>query len=576
MIPRTAYIALATAATFMTPSPSMSAESRIESVVRVTASPVQYGRTDFAVVLTADWQDPFDSQDVCLDLVLTSPSGGRVVLPAFHVRGPSGRSSVWSARFAAAEAGTYRGAFVLNDGGVISESAPLAFDVAPSASKGFLRTAGQWVMRFDNGEPFRGVGENFCWESVDNDSSGFGKELNENSRFNFEYMFGKLAASGGNFTRIWMCAWGLPIEWKTIHPDTRAYDADEAHFNKSGVLATDRMVEALERSGVYGMLCLGAHVDLREDWERTNYTAANGGPGERAMDFFSNPEARRIYKDKLRFVVARWGWSTHIAAWEFFNEVDIVVEPPGIRPALPVGAIVAWHEEMSAYLASIDPYGHIRTTSVAFLDLPGLNDIPTLDLNQRHVYRATASIPTLIASHQSHGKPYMIGEFGYDWDWKNDFSKFADKMDRDFRQGLWLGMFSPTPVLPMTWWWEFFDERGMTAYYARVRAMSERMLASGGGELEKGDAAWTGGGAVCMSVRAGGALYVLVANSAESDAEGTLTFPAADVERSATLYDTGADSFTPLAPVPAGAGSVQLRVGGLDNAILILEPVPIP
>jgi len=55
----------------------------------------------------------------------------------------------------------------------------------------------------------------------------------------------------------------------------------------------------------------------------------------------------------------------------------------------------------------------------------------------------------------------------------------------DFKRGLWYGLFSPTPILPMSWWWEFFDGNGLTPYFRGVREMSDRMLEAGGGSFER-------------------------------------------------------------------------------------------
>lgn len=40
-----------------------------------------------------------------------------------------------------------------------------------------------------------------------------------------------------------------------------------------------------------------------------------------SIDFFTNERARADYKQRLRYLVARYGYSTSIFAWEFFNEV---------------------------------------------------------------------------------------------------------------------------------------------------------------------------------------------------------------------------------------------------------------
>ena len=58
-------------------------------------------------------------------------------------------------------------------------------------------------------------------------------------------------------------------------------------------------------------------------------------------------------------------------------------------------------------------------------------------------------------------------------------------MDSDFKRGMWLGLFSPTPILPMSWWWEYFDNRGTDAYFARIKTISNQMLAAGKGGFEQ-------------------------------------------------------------------------------------------
>ena len=38
-------------------------------------------------------------------------------------------------------------------------------------------------------------------------------------------------------------------------------------------------------------------------------------------DFFTDVRAKADYKNRLRYLVARYGYSTSVFAWEFFNEV---------------------------------------------------------------------------------------------------------------------------------------------------------------------------------------------------------------------------------------------------------------
>jgi len=141
-----------------------------------------------------------------------------------------------------------------------------------------------------------------------------------------------------------------------------------------------------------------------------------------------------------------------------------------------------------------------------------LNSIPDMDVNQKHIYKNTLGIPSEIDRYETtFGKPYVIGEFGYEWDWSKNFDDFADGMDIDFKRGLWLGLFSSTPVLPMSWWWEYFDHRGTDKYIARVRTIADRMMSAGGGSFApvKMDSI---AGTRVMAVKCGKKTFVYIGN----------------------------------------------------------------
>lgn len=500
----------------------------IESSYVLTESPEQWGRVDFVVMLTAEWSDPYDSSDVSLDLELRAPSGERISAPCFYERGASGASSVWRARFAPLEKGWYEGHFRLKDGTQEALSEAVSFEVTASGRRGFLRANGPWTLRFDNGDVFRGVGENVCWESRSNDDSRYFKELHENQRFNYEYMLGRLKANGGNFFRTWMSAWNLPLEWNQV-VDTDRYEPSSERFNPGALARMDALVDLCEELGVYMMLTLDhAGCYIGGQWELNSYNVKNGGPAADAREFFESAEARHRYKDKLRYLVARWGYSPSIAAWEFFNEVDNVSY--AFNPRIDDALVVDWHREMSAHLKTIDVYGHLRTTSVSHRDIEGLNDLTDLDIDQRHIYGSTIMIAdTLRERVGKSGRPYVIGEYGYEWDWSKNFNEFGEEMDREFEQGLWRGLFSATPILPMSWWWEFFDERDTVEAIGPVSALNSEMLAAGG-ELAAWSVAWTGTRSQAMGLKAGSTFYVLLVNGGDQADAGTMAIEGQDLK----------------------------------------------
>ena len=450
----------------------------------------QYEKAEFSIrVSGASWINPYLSEDAAVDMEFYAPDGLHGVLPCFY----SGADSTWIARFTPSQAGDYSLRFIY------SENEDFAADldeqtltVSASEGKGFLRPRDLWALQFDNGEPFRGIGENLCWESRSEDDNPHLKELHEQADvYNYDVMLPKLAEHGGNFTRMWMCSWNFPIDRHSDFNNPR-YMASEEYFNPSAVERMDHVLELADSLGIKIMLCM------------------NQGDVTADEDFFTSDDAKARYREYLRYIVARWSYSPAIAAWEFFNEVDNIQFADSESP-IPAAAITAWHAEMAKYLRELDPHGHMITTSISHRDIEGLNSIPEIDFNQRHIYKGTADIPGTIKRYEAEfGKPYVIGEAGYEWDWYKDFNEIAEGLDMDFTRAMYYGLFNPTPIAPMSWWWEWFDSRGTDARIAEVRELSDQMLEAGSGSFEPLEVKVAGGDG--YAVRCGQKVFVYIFN----------------------------------------------------------------
>ncbi len=464
--------------------PVVSALAQIRQVSQITGSVRQYEKSEWDIQLTGEWQNPYFMQDIALDMEVHAPSGKVLMVPCFYVSGESGRLSNWEARFLPQEAGKYTCKFRLSKNGeLVSESPSKSFISEVSGKKGILHARDNYTFGFDNGEPFRGLGENICWEARSNDDSKYFKTLHENPRFNYEFMLRKLAASGGNYTRIWICPWNFPIEWKEVSPTTNRYSNSTEYFNPSAIKKLDRLFELSDSLGVYIMLCFSGTGGFDE----SNYGLKGGGKAESDSALFVNPISKQQYKNKLRYFIARWGYSSSIGAWEFYNEINWFAFSKDKNDKRRPKSAVAWHVEMSTFLKEKDPYHHLITTSIAQTEVEGLNSVKNIDFNQIHVYDNIIplfDIPNLINDHiAAYKKPYIIGEFAHESDWLKNFDLDAEHMDSDFKRGLWLGLFSPTPLLPMSWWWEYFENRGMMSYFARVRVILDQMMKDGKGSF---------------------------------------------------------------------------------------------
>jgi len=551
------------------------ASGKIVSATSDASAYSQYEMSEWTITLKADWTThPYNQEEVKLDMHFIDGSGQESVLPCYYVKGESGKKSVWKARFAPRSLGENQISFVLEQNGeVVSELPVKPISVEAPKTHGILHANDNWTFKYDDGTLFRGVGENICWECRDEDDSKFFKELHEDAtRFNYDYMLNKLADLGGNFFRMWMIYWNMPVDWKVPENNSR-YTASKGEFNESGLERMDHVVALCDERDVHMMLALGSHAGLLgHGWDICRYNVANGGPAETPTDFFANPEARKMYKDYLRLLIARYGYSPAIACWEFFNEVDNAMYNSGVR--IPDDIVADWHKEMAEYIKATDPYDHMVTTSVSHRDVRGMNSIDAMDFNQKHIYCNTPAIPGTINRYEAQfGKPYVIGEQGYHWDWSLNFNDYLAEFEHDYRVALWLGLFSPTPILPMSWWWEFFEEHKTVEYLTIVRKMNDMIIAAGDGDFSSADCT-TGLKATALAVKAGEQTFVYLHNDKDKADDVKATVDVADGDYEISVFNTTTGEIASAAKATAKRGKINLpsaKLAAKGDVIYILQ-----
>ena len=521
--------------------------AQIKQVSVLTKNPVLYDKVEIDIRLVGTWENPYFQEEAALDMIIVSPFGKQIILPCFYETGASGSTSTWKARFSPRETGSYEYYFRYTEKDVVrSKSDTQNFTVNASISKGFL-TAGKnfWTLGFDNGQPFRGVAMSMCWESRESENTSYYQISMEeyHKRFNYDVMFPKFSKNGGNFTRVWMST--FPFE--SANPRGHRYTAapDGAFYNPGVLARMDHFFDLLKENDIYVMLCLGT-----------------GNTAQRGENMFTGEESKTRYKNRLRYLIARYGYSTNLAYWEFFNEIDNVMY--NRQTEYTPEQVVGWHSEMSKYLKDNDPYHHLVTTSISHRDLPGLNSVENMDLNQMHIYKHTGSIPLEIWRNISiYNKPYVIGEFGYEWDWNKNFDNFIDQMIIDFKRGLWYGLFNPTPITPMSWWWEYFDEKGMIPYFHGVREMNDRMLRDGSGDFKSTSAKSAGSDA--FAVICGDNVYAYAFNKTTEVITDVISVNLVN------QYDYKVEWFYPATMKYSDKGTISAK-SGLQLPVPALQP----
>ena len=272
------------------------------------------------------------------------------------------------------------------------------------------------------------------------------------------------------------------IQFKYGKEQSRVDGRGLSHYSEQGAKKLESMLDLSKDNGLYVMLTLGYHGQFNpvmdswganDEWQRNPYNVRNGGPCKTPADFFSNKEAKRHYKNYLRYMVARFALNTHIAAWEFWNEIDITQRSQKV----PMVDLVSWHDEMSTYLNSIDPFKHVITTSISWGDMPELWNVKNIQLTQVHHYEpAEKFIEQTTDIINKYNKPHVIGEYAIGWKGPgNDFSD--EQYENEFHDGLWRGLISPVQILPMSWWWDYHFDKKQYFHFKPIALITEEMKA---------------------------------------------------------------------------------------------------
>ena len=455
---------------------SLSSEARSAGAAEPAAAlPTvpQWSRFEASFVPPTPPTNPFDPDEIDVRAEFKLEGGGSTrEVDAFWYQGyeralvngrerltPIGESH-FRVRFTPTRAGRYRWRWVVRANGTTVEHPWQRFEVARASGHGFLRISRRdpRYLAFDDGTSYFAVGENTGWY----DARG---------TFAYDDWFAALHGQGANWGRLWMSSFAFGIEWK----DTGLGDYRN-RLDRAWQL--DYVLEEAERRDIHVMLALLTHgafsLFFNSEWANNPYNAANGGPLVNPQDFFTDQEARRLFEQRLRYVVARWGWSTHLMAWELWNEVELV------QPYVSA-AVTAWHADMAAELRALDPNDHLVTTSHAFYPFdPSVWLNGGIDFTQIHLYTdifpALHDVSAAVIDRTADrlavtGRPVLFAELGVD-SRGPDETRTADPQGIGVHDGLWAGVLSGGIGTGMTWWWDNLIALEPDLYYPMFGAVA--------------------------------------------------------------------------------------------------------
>ncbi len=371
--------------------------------------------------------NPYDSTLNSVAFVV-SVQGKSISFPAYYDAGS------WKAKPLFPKAGSFKGFFYRN--GTRHGAEIVVNGIKPST--GFVYKQGKEFRLTDGkqGQPYWPVGHNLAWQG---------------GEYKFREQMDLMKANGLNWTRIWACHWdNRNPYWPTSFPKPK-----DGEFSPEVLKRLDETVAGAEATGLKFQFVFFHHgqvsTDVNPNWSDHPWNKKNGGFLNTATEFFTNPEAIKREKNFIRYAIARWGSSPSIMAWELFNEVQFV---EAIRKGADWMTVAKWHDDMGAYIRSLDPYRHLITTSSEL----GQPIWSKMDFKQGHGYPSSV-LGLVMGTAPDAEIPLFYGEIG--WGDQGNSDRLA------IRDGIWGAFFAGHSGAAQFWYWDQMNKPGMYGEYKR-------------------------------------------------------------------------------------------------------------
>lgn len=328
----------------------------------------RYEKIELTFNVDAPWTNPFDPNDIKVVGILEFPDQGglRKSVPAFYcipyepangttqlqgdVTYTQTGSPCWKIRYACATSGNLKIQIMLHKPSTNQYyfSSWMNYYIRNADhNSGYIQKASgnpQYFEHSSDNSLFYGCGPNLPWTRWD-------ERVPDGPSPTMEDYMSKVDGNISS-TRIWMChyAWleWMPVLGKPANNSWNAY-AGVNYYNQMIAAAFDNVFEMAEAQDLKVMLTLDDNNELMtgttpDQWNYNPNNTINGGSCSTPADYWTSSTVRQQYKNRLRYIYARWGYSASLWALNTWNDMGA---------SAPSTDVQSWHQEMRDYLHSL-------------------------------------------------------------------------------------------------------------------------------------------------------------------------------------------------------------------------------
>lgn len=459
----------------------------------------QYEKFEFTFTIDHEFNNPFDPEEVDIQVIFHTPNDKKINIPAFYYQGFTRelRNSseyfelsafpVWKVRFTPIITGKYEFDVYLNN--IKLNESSFKFSCLKGEEKGFVRIDHiNNVFCLDNGKRFYPIGHNI--RSLKSDKLIGDIILNEGSLL-IENVIQKMSFNGENFLLLDIISSSFGLELSGFS-DKDAGWAVKMDLKNAWVL--DKIIDTIFQRDMFisfffashGQYSICAEAWPEGQWDKNPYNIKNCGFLEKPNDFFISPDAKKSFKKYLRYVVARYGYSPRIFSWLMFSDMDFTQpyrDKMGcgwVDPLFHLPELTEWQKEMAEYVRSIDSYNHLISTSFAYLmhgediwKIPETDFLLHTTYGSVYGYNMIDIVKKYDEIYSEYDKPYLIAINGAHTE------SNSEKLEAQLHTGIWAQYMNPKgPGCIGFNAWSLVDSKDL---YYHFKALAEYNL----GEEEK-------------------------------------------------------------------------------------------
>jgi chitodextrinase len=413
--------------------------------IKFTTNANIYEKAEGIFLVKGTYTNVYDPDVVKVDAIITRPDLTTITVPCFFYQKSTYNETndqwtkeqgtgYWMLRFSAAQTGQHQVQLKLTDAGGTVTSGANTVTIGSGEKKGYIKidSENKQYYRHTTGEPFYPLGINAAWDNTTN----------------YTKIINNLASGKANLVRYWQVPFDRQgLEWK----NGSGFYKGLGVYSQEAAAEQDSIFSLCEAKDVYLQITLFQHGMFSEtvnsNWGDNPYSSVNGGPLTNAEQYFYNADAKARTKKLLRYIVARWGYSQNLFAWELFNEVNFTGNHPN-QTAQWLPGVMTWHDEMGQYIKIQDPFDHPVTTSSDESHLDEMDKLTGLDIVQYHLYNTnllSAQITKDKALLNAMTRTGVVnGEYGL------DVNTAAVPFDIQ-RISIWTGIMTQVPHLMWLW-----------------------------------------------------------------------------------------------------------------------------